>query len=123
MQVSVGNDETSLQVLSARSARTLYNVADAWGVETPSAIEALGPAVARLLRHRGVSAARRTWASLAWIEWRDSWSSPRWRGFSRQTRAQRKELLKGLEAGQGAAAVRFVRALIEESVGSESASR
>ncbi len=112
--MAVAEEQLDHRILSQRSARTLYNAADAWGIESPDRIEGLGPAVTKRLRHEGVGAARRTWAALAWIEWRGIATAPRGRGFSRRTREQRREFLD--RSGRGWA-VAWVRALIREAVG------
>ncbi len=113
--MSAAEEKIDFRILSQRSARTFYNVADAWGVEGPDAIEALGPGVARSLRHRGVGAARRTWLALAWVEWGCLLGSPAGRGFSRRTRDQRLARLEGLERGWGRWAVVWLRGLMEEA--------
>ena len=84
--------------LSPRSARTLYNVADAlfppaFGGGLGGGDVDVAPAVERQLRGQGVGAARRCWALLAGIEWQPVVTLRARTGFSRLPRARRQTLL------------------------------
>jgi hypothetical protein len=82
--------------LSARSARVLYNVADALAGPDAPPLD-VAPAVERQIRHRGAGAARRTWLLLQCIEWQPLLTLRARRGFSWLPRARRRELLAGWE--------------------------
>ncbi len=73
-----------------RSARTLYNLADA-GFGTGDFDVA--PAVARELRHAGPCAARALWLWLAWLDWEPIASGRARRVFWRLPRGERAAAL------------------------------
>ena len=86
------------RLLSARSARTLYNVADALfpgGDQGPDggAVD-VAPEVVRRLRHGGPRAARRAWFWLAVTEWAPVLGLRSRRSFSRLPRERRRRLLE-----------------------------
>lgn len=87
------------RILSARSARTLYNVADALvppGEGTPGGGDVdLAPFVARRLRAEGPGAARRLWLLLASIEWLPVLRLRARRGFSKLSLERREAELAG----------------------------
>jgi hypothetical protein len=106
------------RVLSARAARTFYNVADAFvppGSDgRPGAGDRdLWPAVERRLRHEGPPAARRTWAALALVEWLPVLDPRVRRGFSHLPLARRRALLERWERSRVGPLSRAVRALRE----------
>ena len=83
--------------LSRRSARTLYNVADALcppeGTRPGGGDVDVAEAVERRLRWSGVGAARLAWLLLTWIEWQPRLTLRSRRGFSWLPRDRRRELL------------------------------
>ena len=80
--------------LSARSARTLVNVADA--LADPAGLRFdPSPQVSRRLRWEGVGAARRCWLALACIEWQPLLTLRSRRGFSHLDRERRRAQLDG----------------------------
>lgn len=80
--------------LSRRSARTLYNVADALFAPEPGAPGVdVAPAVERRIRWAGVGAARSTWLLLRAIEWQPVLTLRDRRGFSWLPREERAALL------------------------------
>ena len=100
--------------LPPQLARTLYNAAQAEGVESPEALQRLAPAVEAAVRHEGVAAARRAWLALRFLEWRTLWTWPPGRPFSRLRLEERQAWLARLASrpGAGAWAVRQVRGLL-----------
>ena len=77
--------------LSRRSARTLYNVADAL---IPDAARAdVAPGVERRIRWAGVGTARATWLLLRALEWHPVLTLREPRGFSWLPRPDRQALL------------------------------
>ena len=85
--------------LSRRSARTLYNVADAL-LPPPKPGEPgagdldVAPFVEQRIRWGGVGVARRCWLLLTWIEWQPVLTLRARRGFSRLPRERRRALLR-----------------------------
>ncbi len=102
--------------LPPQLARTLYNAALVWGVESPEAIAALGPGMERALRQRGVGAARRAWVVLRYLEWRPSLAWPPGRGFSRRAAADRLDWLERIGRGPAAGQLRWLRQLVAEAL-------
>ncbi len=80
--------------LSRRSARTLYNVADARLPDGQSLSKDFAPDYERLLRHEGVGAARLNWIALHWIEWEPRLALRGLRSFSKCDRDARRQTLE-----------------------------
>ncbi len=96
--MSVADDLAS--PLSRRSARTLYNVADAWFPEERGSALDVAPGVERRIRWAGVGAARSTWLLLRALEWRPVVTLREPRGFSWLPRDERRALLDRWAAGR-----------------------
>ena len=101
--------------LPPKLARTLYNIADAWGVDAPGPVRRLGPDVERALLARGVGAARTAWLALRWIELRPALSWPPGRSFSRRSRSDRQAWLTRIESAPGGRAVAWIRDLVADA--------
>lgn len=103
-------------MLSARSARTLYNVADALvppgtGDEVGAGDLDLVPEVETRLQRAGPGAARRLQLILAWIEWDPVLTLRARRSFSQLPRPVRSRLLDGWRTSRLAARRRAFDAL------------
>lgn len=85
--------------LSARAARILYNVDDALKRDGDPPVD-VAPHVARVLRHRGVGAARRAWLLLCALEWQPRATLASRRGFSWLPRERRRALLASWETSR-----------------------
>jgi hypothetical protein len=85
--------------LSPRSARVLYNVADALAPDGAPRTD-VAPAVERAIRHGGVPAARRTWLLLQCIEWLPRAALSARRGFSWLPREERRAWLRAIEGSR-----------------------
>jgi hypothetical protein len=97
--VSGGGDFVA--ALSGRSARTLYNVADAVLAPEPGAPGLdVAPAVERRIRWSGVAAARSLWLLLRALEWQPILTLRERRGFSWLPREERAALLARWEGSR-----------------------
>jgi len=83
--------------LSRRSARTLYNVADARLPDGESLPKDFAPSFEAFLRHEGVAAARSNWLLLRWIEWGPVLRLSGAQSFSTRSRGERKRCLARFE--------------------------
>jgi hypothetical protein len=103
------------RVLSPRSVRTLYNVADALfpggGAGPEGGAVDVAPEVVRRLLHRGPGAARRAWFWLAVTEWAPVLGLRSRKSFSRLPRERRRELLERALSGGPAARRRALEQL------------
>jgi hypothetical protein len=114
--------ETRARLISARTGRTLYNLADALHPprgEVPGAADVdLVPALERALRVRGPGAVRRFWCVLLAVEWLPVLHPGVHRPFWRLPRERRMELLgrwrRGLWPVPGAR-LRWVETLVDEA--------
>jgi len=87
--------------LSARSARTFYNLVDAFRPPGEAGAPGAGdvdllPVLERSMGRAGVGSARRWWVVLALVEWLPVLGPRSRRGFSRLPRAERQRRLARL---------------------------
>jgi len=115
----VSADGDFAAALSRRSARTLYNVADALLAPEPGAPGLdVAPAVERRIRWSGVGAARSTWLLLRALEWQPILTLRERRGFSWLPREDRAALLGRWERSRlapGRRTLARLRGWIEEA--------
>ncbi|MDJ0787144.1 MAG: hypothetical protein QNK05_10095 [Myxococcota bacterium] len=93
-------------ILGVRSARTVYNLADAILAEPDrrgpdGAVRDVLPAFERALRHEGLGAIRRTWLCLLLLDYWPLLAGPARRRFWRLEAADRERCFAKLESAPG----------------------